>query len=524
MEFTPLGSGCHRVTAFPALALMSLMLVSCGGGGGGYMPPPPPAMTYTVAGYVAGLSGSGLSVSYNGGTPLAISRNGGFTAASAVTSGTMYSVTIVAQPSNPAQVCTVTNGSGSVGSASVSSVSVYCPQASGGFAYVATAGSITEQPNTMSVPGSLSAYAIDPNSGALSAVTGSAVPTGPAVGSLQFVPHSSSLWALSIGDDSADDQNVTSSVYVYSVTVGSGLSTANSSNPSFTLDGTENMPPGCGISGRYGSTQSVTFAPSGAFGYASNYASGPAANEGTWVINLSSSAAPESLGALVTGACNRPVTVDPSGQFAYYAIAVPLTGSQAGCCTYQLVSSTVDSTDGTVTAVAGTSPIPIGGGQGPATFDPFGRFVYVLDGDMIYGFTINPSSGALTSIAGSPFSFPDDSLLMLMSPDGRFAYIIATAGLYTYSIDPSTGALAAAGTPVPLQISVGNAYDGGITSAAQIDPSGQFLYVSASAGAGEQGIYAYALDASTGAPTLIPASPFAVTAQNLDPLQIAIVN
>jgi 6-phosphogluconolactonase (cycloisomerase 2 family) len=57
----------------------------------------------------------------------------------------------------------------------------------------------------------------------------------------------------------------------------------------------------------------------------------------------------------------------------------------------------------------------------------------------------------------------------------------------------------------------------------QLDPSGQFLYVSASAGAGQQGVFVYKRDASTGALTLVPGSPFAVTSQSVL-LQLAVIN
>jgi hypothetical protein len=111
----------------------------------------------------------------------------------------------------------------------------------------------------------------------------------------------------------------------------------------------------------------------------------------------------------------------------------------------------------------------------------------------------------------------------LISPDGQFAYVSATEGLYTYSID-AFGTFSPVGTPVPLQIAVGQKFAApGVTTAMQLDPSGRFLYVSASAGAGQQGIFAYTRDASTGALTLVPGSPFAVTSQAV-PMQLAVIN
>ncbi len=169
-----------------------LLLAACSGGSGCVTvhahpgecaPPLPPPPTYSVLGYVGELTGSGLTLSYNGGTPVAITRNGAITLAMNLPVGTKYSVAVANQPTNPAQTCTISNGSGAVGNFDVS-VLVYCPQAVGAWAFVATTGSITTTPGVPSVPGSLSAYAIDVNSGALSLVPGSAIPTGPAVGTV----------------------------------------------------------------------------------------------------------------------------------------------------------------------------------------------------------------------------------------------------------------------------------------------------------------------------------------------------
>jgi 6-phosphogluconolactonase (cycloisomerase 2 family) len=158
-------------------------------------------------------------------------------------------------------------------------------------------------------------------------------------------------------------------------------------------------------------------------------------------------------------------------------------------------------------------------GPGPATTDPYGRFVYSIRGNLIDGYTVDPVTGDVADIG--PFAGPAAAISMLISPDGRFAYVTASGGLYSYSID-DTGRLNSSGSPVALQIAGGQTLAApGVTTATQIDPSGQFLYVSASAGSSQQGIYAYMRDASTGALTLVPGSPFAVTSQTV-PLQLAL--
>ena len=87
---------------------------------------PPPA-TYTVGGQVSGLVGSGLvlwdSIS---GESLNITASGAFTFTRSYATGTPYHVQITAQPDNPAQNCTVTNGDGTINAASVTNIVIAC--------------------------------------------------------------------------------------------------------------------------------------------------------------------------------------------------------------------------------------------------------------------------------------------------------------------------------------------------------------------------------------------------------------
>lgn len=82
--------------------------------------------TYTVGGTVSGLVGSGLSLKLNGGAALPINANGGFTFPVALPTGASYAVSVATHPINPQQVCTVANGSGTIGSSNVSNVQVTC--------------------------------------------------------------------------------------------------------------------------------------------------------------------------------------------------------------------------------------------------------------------------------------------------------------------------------------------------------------------------------------------------------------
>ncbi len=81
---------------------------------------------FSIGGTVSGLSGTGLVLQDNGGDSLSVAANGSFTFATKVASGSAYAVTVHTQPASPAQTCVVTNGSGTVGSANVTNVSIAC--------------------------------------------------------------------------------------------------------------------------------------------------------------------------------------------------------------------------------------------------------------------------------------------------------------------------------------------------------------------------------------------------------------
>ena len=82
--------------------------------------------TFSIGGSVLGLTGTGLVLRNNGEDDLPISTNGEFTFNTTVLSGETYGVTVFTQPINPIHICTVTDGSGTVGSESVTNVRVIC--------------------------------------------------------------------------------------------------------------------------------------------------------------------------------------------------------------------------------------------------------------------------------------------------------------------------------------------------------------------------------------------------------------
>ncbi|HEV7966570.1 MAG TPA: hypothetical protein VGP19_03305 [Candidatus Acidoferrales bacterium] len=82
-------------------------------------------VTYTVGGTVAGLAGAGLVLQDNSGNNLPVSASGSFTFTTAIASGTNYSVTVLTQPSAPAQNCVVAGGGGTA-TANITGIQVNC--------------------------------------------------------------------------------------------------------------------------------------------------------------------------------------------------------------------------------------------------------------------------------------------------------------------------------------------------------------------------------------------------------------
>jgi hypothetical protein len=90
-------------------------------------PPSAPAETsLTIGGTITGLTGSGLVLQNNAGADLPVATDGSFTFPTAAATGTAYSVTVLTQPTSPAQTCTVANGAGTLASTNVTSIAVTC--------------------------------------------------------------------------------------------------------------------------------------------------------------------------------------------------------------------------------------------------------------------------------------------------------------------------------------------------------------------------------------------------------------
>ena len=415
--------------------------------------------TFTVGGVVSGLIGSGLvlNTGYWDYSTLNITTNGAFTLLTDVASGDSYGVVVTTQPTNPAQICLVTNGSGTMGSSNISNVAVICSSAER-VAYAANAGSST-----------ISAYTIE-STGALTAV-GAPVATGTSPLAIAGSPDGHYVY---VGNET--DNNIS----VYAVNATTGALTPISGPPVAT-----------GID-----PQALAFDPSGAYLYVANYGSD---NLSAYAVNASTGAlTPLTTAMYATGTGPSAISVDPYGKFVFVANK----GGSNDVSVFAITTGT-----GALTPVVG-SPFPATSGNPQGAYSPVpyslvlgaaGRYLYVATTDNFIGsgvsaFSVDPVTGALTLLRNSAV---DVSGYIATDRTGKYLYVTNGSAVNGYSIDATTGELSA--------LAAGPVVTGATAYSIAIDPTNQFLYVGNGSTANISG---YQLDAATGGLTAIPGSPF----------------
>ena len=196
------------------------------------------------------------------------------------------------------------------------------------------------------------------------------------------------------------------------------------------------------------------------------------------------------------------IAIDPSGKFLYVS---SLDDS--------IYSFTIDPSSGLLTSVPG-SPFATPLSQPlSVVIDPSGRFLYagIWGGDSVAAFAINNTTGALTEVAGSPFQNESGTLgedpMPIIDPSGRFLYTL-NLGVNTfsgYAIDPNSGALTPlAHFPMPIPVEIPSGGFANPEGPMIVDPSGKFLYLACS----DSFFQGFELNPSNGELTLLHGSPF----------------
>jgi 6-phosphogluconolactonase (cycloisomerase 2 family) len=252
--------------------------------------------------------------------------------------------------------------------------------------------------------------------------------------------------------------------------------------------------------------------PSGMFLYVSDFTGN--AIDG-FAINASTGGlTPISGSPFPVGSGNGPsgMAIDSAGKFLFLAHAN----------LNSIFAFTRDANTGALSSVSG-SPFSAGSAPMHLVVNPSGTFLYASNYNdqmgSISAYTINPTTGALNEITGSPFAtqvgFPGPGHLAI-EPGGKFLYVglggtvNANHFVAAFSIDSSTGGL----TSVPgSPFATGN----GPFSIA-VDPSGMYLYT---ANSHDNTVSAFSLNAATGALTSVSGSPFATGAVGGFPFALA---
>jgi 6-phosphogluconolactonase (cycloisomerase 2 family) len=526
------------IPRFAAAVIVLVAVTACGGGGGGSTPPPPPM--YSIGGTVSGLdAGQSVVLQLNGGNDQTVNGNVAFTFATKISSGSAYAVTVFGGPTD--KTCTVNGGAGTA-SANVTSVAVTCVAFSIGGVVSGLVGhdlTVKLQVYTIYVHSWTTVETLGinkngtfvfaskiPRAGNYFQVVIDIQPSSPmqrcVVSKGRFVLPAANVTDVGIicGEFSYVANTVDGTIAALSIDATTGaiasagapvlagdspVAMASTSDRKFVYVANSHSDDisAFDVDSDTGAMVTVPGSPvvagtdpralaviRNAYLYVANAGSD---NVSAYQIDQNTGApTPLSPSSYVAGAGPGAMAVDPIAPWLLY-----VAGSSSDISAFQ-----VDDVTGSLMPIAG-SPFPSGGSVSSLAFGgPFDAFLYAASATgntaAIYGFGVDPNNGALTILAGSPYSLPSCKFIVA---DQTGTYLYATTGtdLLGYSIDALTGApTLLSGFPITV---------GAEVRSVSVDPTNQFLYV-ANGSAGT--VTSYTLNAATGALTLMPGSPFAV--------------
>ncbi|HEY4342691.1 MAG TPA: beta-propeller fold lactonase family protein [Steroidobacteraceae bacterium] len=418
---------------------------------------------HRLGGTIQGLSLSrfdtGAVLQNNGGDNLTLLADGSFAFATPITEGSSYNIAMAMQPMMPSRSCNVSNATGTVGTADVTSVVIICSANPAQFVFVANTigtvnlygfqgGALAPLETLTTVHGGLQAIAVDPS--------GQFVYTGSNLGYLEgyrLDPVGGTLLPLA------------------------GSPLVDQATP-----------------------QAVAVDPTSRFLFVANTYGG-ATSQGSvsaYTIDAQSGALAEIPGSPYTLEYHpAALTVDPTGRFLFVPSQGPTSG-QVNVSTFA-----IDQNTGALSQVIG-SPVTVPGGV-PTAIAYQARYVYVQTRNLspaaptaaITGFSINGTNGVLTALPGA-ITAPDVPFSMASSPTGGYLY----ATSFNQPANPGSISVYVAQSAGTISEISGSPYQSTVfPTAVVVDPVLQHLFVTSESGGSvstDGALYMYDFDSSTG--------------------------
>jgi 6-phosphogluconolactonase (cycloisomerase 2 family) len=283
------------------------------------------------------------------------------------------------------------------------------------------------------ITGAVYGFAINSNDGSLTAILGSPFPAVTGALSLTFDATGAYLYTANAFDNNG---TLTGSVSAYSLNSSTGALTQLSNSP-YMIAG-PSLPAQIVRAGNY-----LYVVDNG-----KNAVDVFAIGAGTLTQNVPGSPFATDVGPF-------SVAVDPSGSVLYTNNSGPVPAGQFSG-PGSVSAFTINSTNGVLTAVAG-NPLPISALNYMA-IDPQGKYLFLTEtpsspaSNGVSVYPINKSTGLLgTIVAGSPFATGANPFSVSVDPTGRFVYVgnDQAASVSEFTLDSSTGILTpVAGSPV----------------------------------------------------------------------------
>ena len=484
-----------RFSKISRAVIAAFALVAITACGGGRVTPP----TYSIGGSLSGIdAGQSVILHDNGGDDLTVSANGVFAFVTRIANGGAYAVTVTAPAG---KTCTVTRGSGTV-VANVSNVAVTCFRNAvfsfggttvvGDFFFVANPGA-----------DSISEFSTD--------ATGQ---TLPSVGPPAAVDRGPTAMTGTIKDAYFDSRYLyvsnsrSNDVSAFAVDADSGALTAVTGSPFAAGTSPEAVAvfasTACSIRGGHCHTLENLYVANFGSDTVSAYQIDQLSGFLTLIATYATGAGPSAMAA-GPGAPYTPFLYIANTSGSDDISAYRIDGFSGGLTPIPGSPFHSNGSVGSLAFGAGDAfQYPPGTSNGSPGIK---SLLYAANADgaaaSIMGFSIHPymgdaNDGALTALPGFPYDLPFCSYIVA-DQTGAFLYATAGTDLFGFGIDKQTGAL----SPLPgFPLAVGATAD-----SVSIDPKNQFLYVT-NRSAGK--VTGFLLDATTGELTPMPGSPFAV--------------